>query len=92
MSETLERRTVWTTRCGAVALLLAGFAAGHWHQAASPVWGEVRATAPREAFLSGGERSEATLKEIHRTLLKMDTRLQNLERTAATIANRKVTP
>ena len=92
MSETVERRSVWSMRCGALALLLAGFVAGHWHQAAAPVWGEVRATAPRKAFLSGGERAEATLKEIHRTLLKMDTRLENLERTAATIANRKPTP
>jgi hypothetical protein len=47
---------------------------------------EVRPTAPREAFKSGGERSEVALREILDVLKQMDRRVERIE---AAVAKKK---
>ncbi len=47
----------------------------------TPIFGgDIRELPPRETFLSGGERSEAVLKEMSETLRRIDTRLEHFER------------
>ena len=48
----------------------------------APVSAEVREETPREAFKSGGERSEIVLREISETLKRIDARLERLEKFA----------
>jgi hypothetical protein len=63
-------------------LLLAAataFAAGTMMQGARRADAEVRKTATPKAFESGGERSEAVLKEILVVLKTMDRRLEHFE-------------
>lgn len=45
----------------------------------SPAHGEVRELTPREAFKSGGERSEVVLHEVLETLKRIDARLERFE-------------
>lgn len=63
--------------CLAAGLLVV--AAGLWNlQSQGPVQAEVRER-PREAFKSGGERSEIVLKEVLATLNRIDARLERFE-------------
>ena len=49
---------------------------------------EVRKSPPRQAFLSGSERSVPILMEISETLKQMDARLSRIEKIVATAAER----
>lgn len=70
---------VWSAR---LLLVGAGIVVGHW-QADQPVaTAETRSTEQRPAFLSGSERSELVLKDIHKTLETMDGRLASIEQAA----------
>jgi hypothetical protein len=63
--------------CLAAGLLVV--AAALWNlQSQGPVQAEVRER-PREAFKSGGERSEIVLKEVLVTLNRIDARLERFE-------------
>lgn len=77
-------RTVFRTLPQWGLVFLLGYAAGGWTQA--PVSAETEpAGTRRQAFLAGGERSELVLREMQKTLEKMDARLANIERSAAAI-------
>lgn len=68
-------------------LLPAAVAIGFWlggsHDSTDVVHAEIRKTPPRQAFLSGSERSEQVLREISQTLKIIDGRLARLEKLAA---------
>jgi hypothetical protein len=64
------------------ALIAAGYVAGSSVAPPSSAVAEVREVRPPATFKSGGERSEAVLKEIAAMLQRMDTRLANLEKAA----------
>jgi hypothetical protein len=51
-----------------------------WPRPSDTVGGEIRELPPRDAFLSGGARSEIVLREISETLHRMDLRLERFER------------
>lgn len=81
----MTRRARWSTTLtrsmaylglAALGLLLATA----WPQPSRTVGGEIRESPPREAFLSGGARSEIVLREISETLKRIDLRLERFER------------
>lgn len=83
-----------STLCAGIVFLL-GYAAGSWSEA--PATAQTREQTReqprdrrppgREAFLAGGERAELVLREMQKTLEKMEGRLANIE--AATVALEK---
>jgi hypothetical protein len=72
--------------CARLCLLGAGVLIGHWHADQPAATAETRSTEQRQAFLSGSERSELVLKDIHKTLETMDARLASIEQAAAKAA------
>ena len=78
----------------AAAALVA--AASFWNlQAYDPAQAEVREGQKREAFMSGGARSELVLRDIHETLKQIDRRLERFEnamRAAAAAQPRPAAP
>jgi arginine exporter protein ArgO len=82
--------------CAGTVFLL-GYAAGSWSDAPAtaqtrePAREQTRDRRPagREAFLAGGERAELVLREMQKTLEKMEGRLANIE--TATVALEKRT-
>ena len=77
----MNRRIVWLV--AGVLVVWVGFSewspvGSRWN--AGGVWADTRQSPPREAFLSGGERSEAVLREILATLKQIDGRLERFER------------
>lgn len=73
----------------AAILFGAGFVVGQLGMFDSPVDAQQRtrqAADERKPFLSGGEQSNLTLKEIHKTLQQMDQRLVAIEKSTAQIA------
>lgn len=80
----------WLTRApgaqrwiAAAALLTAGYLCGLASGGRSHAVAEPRMLAPREAFLSGSERSELVLREIKTVLDRIDGRLQRFEKSQA---------
>lgn len=63
----------------AALLVGAGYVWGAMQPSVPTAQADPRTTPPREAFLSGSERSEAVLKEIHRTLQTIDGRVAKIE-------------
>jgi len=61
-------------------VLAGGFLAGNSWRQSSVVQAEVRRKPPREAFQSGGARSEVVLREISATLKRIDSRIERIER------------
>jgi hypothetical protein len=64
----------------ATALLTAGYLCGSANIGFRTVDAEPRATAPRQAFLSGSERSEVVLQEMKTILERIDGRLERFEK------------
>ena len=64
----------------ASVFLAAGFIAGVLYQNQDSAHADIRESAPREAFQSGGERSETQLKEIAATLLRIEKKIAEVER------------
>ena len=62
-------------------LLATGFTAGVLYQDHAAVQADIRKGPAREAFQSGGERSETQLKEISATLLRIEKKIADVERT-----------
>jgi len=78
----MKKTTRNAGRMAAVALTLAlAFLAGTVCEPRTSAG--VRQSAPREAFLSGGERSVPLLVEISATLKRIDNRLARLEKLMA---------
>jgi hypothetical protein len=76
--------------CLAAGLLVV--AAGLWNlQSQGPVQAEVRER-PREAFKSGGERSEIVLREVLATLNRIDSRLERFENAMRAAAQQPLPP
>lgn len=76
-----NHRIVWLV----VGALAVSIGISEWPSVFSPrysggVWADTRQSPPREAFLGGGERSEAVLREILATLKQIDGRLERFER------------
>ena len=69
----------WPVRIACVAL---GIAIGHWQASSPTALAQTRKTESPQAFLSGSERCEIILKDIHKTLQTMDQRLSTLEQTS----------
>ena len=78
--QTIRKSSVRWLSCG--LLVLGGYVAGSTVGGPPSAEAEVREVTPREAFKSGGARSEIVLKEIAGILQKMDARLANLEKSA----------
>jgi hypothetical protein len=74
---------------GAIGLALvgAGVLAGGTMPSAKIAHGEIRATAPPQAFQSGAQLSVPILREIATTLRQIDGRLAQLEKVADKMAN-----
>lgn len=74
----------FATRCWRVLWLViavaAGFLAGSADRPGPQAVAEVRRTPPREAFQSGGERSEVVLREIAATLTRIESRVERIEK------------
>lgn len=64
----------------ASVFLASGFIAGVLYQNQDAAQADIRKTPPREAFQSGGERSETQLKEISATLLRIEKKMADFER------------
>ncbi|MBI3866017.1 MAG: hypothetical protein HY290_29420 [Planctomycetia bacterium] len=75
-------RNSWRWISGVVLGIVAGYAAGIAAQSSS-LHAEVTELPRREAFLAGGERSEAVLRDIVVILKRMDTRLERMEQVVA---------
>jgi hypothetical protein len=76
--------------CLAAGLLV--IVAAIWNlQGQGPVQAEVRER-PREAFKSGGERSEIVLKEVLATLNRIDARLERFENAMRAAAQQPAPP
>jgi uncharacterized protein HemX len=92
MFDTLKN-TARVRLLAAVALVVA---ASLWNlQTHDPVQAEVREGQKRDAFMSGGARSELVLRDIHETLKQIDRRLERFEnamRAAAQQPQRPVAP
>ena len=73
----------------ALAVLAIGYMFGSMSGVATPAHADIRKTPAREAFQSGGERSEVVLREIAGILKRMDKRLERIER-AVTQSNKAV--
>jgi hypothetical protein len=74
----------------ASVIFLLGYAIGQWHSQPHLAVADERPVVPRQAFLSGSERSELVLREMQKTLEQMDGRLANIERAAVTISKQGV--
>lgn len=72
---------VCVRRFGLASVLLAtGFVAGVLYQEQESARADIRKGPTREAFQSGGERSETQLKEISATLLRIEKKIADVER------------
>jgi hypothetical protein len=80
------RRSPWSARLALVAL---GIVIGQWHASQPGVEAQTRKVEAPQAFLSGSERCEIILKDMHKTLQSMDQRLANLEQTSQVLVNKK---
>jgi hypothetical protein len=69
--------------------LVAGVFAGGAVTSAKVAHGEIRQTAPPQAFQSGGQLSVPVLKEIAATLRQIDSRLARLESVAQKLQTTK---
>lgn len=76
----------WPVRLACVTL---GIVIGHWQSAQHGLEAQVRKTEQPQAFLSGSERCEVILKDMHKTLQTMDQRLANLEQTSLLLVKPK---
>ncbi len=85
-----------TARVRLLAAAALVVAASFWNlQTHDPVQAEVREGQKRDAFMSGGARSELVLRDIHETLKQIDRRLERFEnamRAAAQQPQRSVAP
>jgi hypothetical protein len=78
-------RSSWSARIAFVAL---GIVIGQW--ASQPgVEAQTRKVEAPQAFLSGSERCEIILKDMHKTLQTMDQRLMTLEQASQVLLNKK---
>jgi hypothetical protein len=84
---TVEHRTrsSWSSR---IALVAIGIVVGQWVSQPG-VEAQTRKVEAPQAFLSGSERCEIILKDIHKTLQTMDQRLMTLEQTSQVLVNKK---
>jgi hypothetical protein len=88
ISKTIRRPGVGN--CLAAGLLVV--AASIWNlQSQGPAQAEVRER-PREAFKSGGERSEIVLREVLATLNRIDARLERFENAMRAAAEQPLPP
>jgi len=76
----------WLARLCLVAL---GVGLGQWMAAQPSAEAQLRKTEQPQAFLSGSERCEIILKDIHKTLQTMDQRLSTLEQTSQLLVKPK---
>ena len=81
-----DRRSPWPARFALIAL---GIAIGQWQAMQPGVEAQTRKVEAPQAFLSGSERCEIILKDMHKTLLTMDQRLANLEQTSQVLVKQK---
>lgn len=77
-----NRRGWWWS----LAILCVGYVAGSAGGPSAAYTADVRKVPPRQAFQSGGERSETVLREIAATLKQMDERLEHIEKAVAASA------
>jgi hypothetical protein len=63
-----------------LVVLAGGFLTGNSWRQPSVAHAEVRRKPPREAFQSGGARSEVVLREIAATLKRIESRMERIER------------
>jgi hypothetical protein len=80
------RRSPWSAR---VALVALGVVIGQWQSLEPGVEAQTRKVEAPQAFLSGSERCEIILKDMHKTLQTMDQRLMNLEQASQVLVNKK---
>ena len=80
--------SAWPTRIALVAL---GVGIGQLLAAQPRVEAQSQLRKPDQpqAFLSGSERCEVILKDMHKTLQTMDQRLSNLEQTSQLLVKKK---
>jgi hypothetical protein len=76
----------WPAR---LCLIAFGILIGHWQAAQPSLEAQLRKTEQPQAFLSGSERCEIILKDMHKTLQTMDQRLANLEQTSQLLVKPK---
>jgi len=76
----------WPSRC---ALVVLGIVIGQWQASQPAVEAQTRKVEAPQAFLSGSERCEVILKDIHKTLQTMDQRLLNLEQASQVLVKKK---
>ncbi len=81
-------QTRWHWLLVALVACAIGFSTAHVLWERPSIGADVRQSEPREAFKSGGARSEAVLREISATLKKIDSRLERIERSAAKLAEK----
>jgi len=80
------QRSPWVAR---IVLIAAGVVIGQWMSIERGVEAQTRKVEAPQAFLSGSERCEIILKDIHKTLQTMDQRLMTLEQTSQVLVNKK---
>jgi hypothetical protein len=78
-------RSSWSAR---IAFVVLGIVIGQWVSQPG-VEAQTRKVEAPQAFLSGSERCEIILKDIHKTLQTMDQRLMTLEQTSQVLVNKK---
>jgi hypothetical protein len=84
MTTTLQTAPHWGSQLITGVLLLgAGYVCGLANGGAEMAQAEPRKLPPREAFLSGSERSEVVLQDIKGILERIDGRLQRFEKAQA---------
>jgi hypothetical protein len=72
-----------------LALILLGVVIGGWQASQPAAEAQVRKAEERQAFLSGSERCEIILKDIHKTLQTMDQRLATIEQVSQALPKGK---
>jgi len=76
----------WPAR---ICFVASGMLIGHWQASQPAAEAQTRKPEAPQAFLSGSERCEIILKDMHKTLQTMDQRLLNLEQSAQLLVKKK---
>ena len=87
----LLTRTKWRLVLLVGIISIAGFGAGLTLPALEPAGPMIQKWSPPEAFKSGGELSLPILREIAKTLERIDSRLQTIEKVVLGAANNEQT-